>query len=128
MTMRIEALIEHWPSESLLFVRSLPGLQVSGRDAQELQRKTADALRTHLEWLVWHELIERPSGEIDLTVTEQAKAPSESTGPRFVADLAAPSDDEIEIALAVGRATLSEIIDARENGDVDQGEYDRTLH
>jgi hypothetical protein len=112
MNLTFEALIEHWPSESLLFVRNLPGLQVSGRDAQELQQKTTDALRHHLEWLVWHELIARPEGEVDLAVIEQAKAPSESIGPRFVADLVAPTDDEIELALAVGRATLTEIIDS----------------
>lgn len=118
MNMSFEALIEHWPSESLLFVRTLPGLQVSGRDAQELQTKTADALRSYLEWLVWRELIERPEGEINLAVIEQAKSRSESVGPRFNADLIAPTEDEIELALAVGRATLSEIIDS-EDADSD---------
>lgn len=114
MTLRLEALIEHWPSESRLFVRALPGFQVSGRDAQELQRRAGDALQAHLDWLVKRDLIDQPSGEVDLTVTEQARAFSESIGPRFAADLVAPTEQEIESALAVGRAALSDLIDAEE--------------
>jgi hypothetical protein len=114
MTVRFEALIEHWPSESLLFVRALPGFQVSGRDAQELQERVGIALQTHLEWLVERELIDQPTGEIDLAVVEQARAISESIGPLFTADLIAPTEEEIENALAVGRAALSDLIDAQD--------------
>jgi hypothetical protein len=112
MTLRLEALIEHWPGESLLFVRALPGLQVSGHGAADLQRRAGGALQAHLDWLVERDLIDQPSGEVELTVAEEAQALSASIGPLFVADLVAPSDDEVESALAVGRAALSDLIDA----------------
>jgi hypothetical protein len=114
MTLRFEALIEHWPSVSLLFVRALPGFQVSGRDAEELQERVGIALQAHLDWLVARELIDQPSGEVDLAVVEQARSISESIGPLFTADLIAPNEEEVENALAVGRAALSDLIDAQD--------------
>lgn len=117
MTLRLEAMIERWPSQHLLFVRELPGFSVSGRDASELHVRSGDALQAHLDWLVERDLIDAPSGEVDLSVVEEAEAISANAGPRFVADLAHPSDDEIEAALAVGRAALSDLIDAADQTD-----------
>src|SRR3954470_21270381 len=112
MALRLEALIERWPGESMLFVRALPGFQVSGDGAADLQHRAGTALQAHLDWLVERDLIDQPSGEVELKVAEGADAISASIGPLFAADLVAPSEEEIESALAVGRAALSDLIDA----------------
>lgn len=112
MTIHLDALIEHWPGESLLYVRALPGFVAGGSDPGDLQRRAGAALQEHLDWLVEHDLIDAPSGEVELSVAEEADAVSTAIGPRFMADLAAPSEEEIETALAVGRAAISEAIDA----------------
>lgn len=112
MTLRLKALIEQWAEERMLFVRELPGFVVTGRDTAELTARTGEALRRHLEWLLTRELIEEPEGEIDLQLAEEHSSTGDSIGPRFQVDLIAPDEDEIEAALAVGRAALSDFIDA----------------
>ncbi len=112
MTLRLEALVEQWTEERMLFVRELPGFVVAGRDTAELAARTGEALRHHLQWLVSRELIDEPEGEIDLQLTEELSSIGGSIGARFEADLIAPDEDEIEAALAVGRAALSDLIDA----------------
>jgi hypothetical protein len=112
MTLRLEALMEHWPTDSRLYVRDLPGLFVSGRSSVELRERSAGALQAHLDWLVERELVHQPSGEVDLIVVEEKRTAKGQIGPRFDADLVAPSESEIEHALAVGRAALSDLIDA----------------
>src|SRR5689334_987804 len=112
MSIRLEAVIERWPDRYLLYVPSLPGLIVVGDDAGELQRAVSEALKSHLGWLVRHDLIEEPAGEIDLAVIEQARTQNAAVGPLFQTDLPAPSEQEIETALAVARAAVSELIDA----------------
>ena len=95
----------------MLFIRSLPGFVVTGANAGELRERVSDSLRAHLEWLVERELIEQPSGDVDLAVVEDLSAKGK-VGPRFLADLLPPTADEVEQALAVGRAALSDLIDA----------------
>ena len=62
MSIQLEAIIEHWPAESRLYVLSLPGFVVKGADSRALQENVSDALKSHLAWLVRHELIEDPAG------------------------------------------------------------------
>ncbi len=114
MTLRLEAFIEHCGRESLLFVRALPGFQVSGRGAADPRSRSAGALQAHLDWLVERDLIDRLSTEVELVVAGELTSAAGGAGPRFLADLAAPSEDEVESALAVGRAALSDLIDAFE--------------
>jgi hypothetical protein len=116
MTLRLDALIEHWPAESVLYVRALPGFHARGHDPADLQWQSGSALQAHLDWLVERELIDAPSGDVELTIAEEATAPSESIGPTFHADLVAMDDQEIEIALAIGRAAVSDVIDAYDAG------------
>lgn len=115
MTLRLDAVIEHWENEDLLYVRTLPGFFVSGATAQELKRKSGPALQAHLDWLVLRDLIDEPSSEVELNVIEEARATPAGAGPRFDADLVAPNEEEIEAALAVGRAALSDLIDLFES-------------
>lgn len=121
MSIRLEALIEHWPDGSVLYVGSLPGFVVRGHDSAELQRRVSDALQAHLGWLVAHDLIEDPAGEVDLAVVEQARSVSATVGPLFAADLPAPSEGEIETALAIGRAAVSDLIDLADAASAGDG-------
>jgi hypothetical protein len=111
MTLKFDGLIERWGEQRLLFVRQLPGFIVTGSSVRELRERTAGTLEAHLAWLVDRELIEALTGEADLKVLEELPALSTSLGPRFDADLAEPGESEIEGALTVGRAALSDLID-----------------
>lgn len=114
MTLHLDGLIEHWENESLLFVRALPGFQVSGTSAADLRGKSGTALQSHLDWLVDRELIDHPGSEVVLHIAEEEHSSASGKGPQFAADLIPPGEEEIESALAVGRAALSDLIDAYE--------------
>src|SRR5215218_1446709 len=114
MTASLEALVEHWPGEHLLYVRALPGFMVAGEHLSELHRRSSAALQSHLDWLLERDLIDQPSGAIELNVVEEANATASAIGPRFMSDLIPPDAAEIESALAVGRAAVSDLIDAYE--------------
>ncbi len=107
---RYEGLIEEWPSESLLYIPSLPGFIASATTRDELIELSLDALDLHLEWLDGHGYPPALEDEGGLVILEDLKS-DDAIGPRFEADLVEPSPDEIEAALALGRVALSDVID-----------------
>ncbi len=107
----IEALIEEWPSETLLFVRAVPGFQINAPNPDAALIQARESLPVFLEWLRRLELEPPVDAGAALHVAERLVA-SGSQGPRFAADLIAVSEDELELALAAGRALISELIDA----------------
>jgi hypothetical protein len=111
MTIRLDAAIEHWSSEHILYARELPGFLATGSSSADLHRRSGDALQAHLDWLVARDLIDEPAGPVELSMVEEDDANSDAIGPRLMMDLIPPDDAEIETALAVGRAALSDLID-----------------
>jgi hypothetical protein len=114
MTIRYTSLIERRRDASLLFVRALPGFQVVAGSASDLLPRAREAIGHYLDWAAERDLIELSDNVVDLVVGEEAASISPGIGPRFADDLIAPSEEEIEFALAVGRAAVSDLIDAYE--------------
>ena len=103
------AIIEQWTTDTLVYVPALPGLYGKAEsvdDALAILHRTLDPF---LDWLHADELTETrlPSGPI--TVIEARNAAGEA-GPLFTIDSERPDADWLELALAVGRAALSDMI------------------
>lgn len=125
--MRYPAVIEVWSSESLLFVPDLPGFQVNGRSADDAIRLAPSRLLAFLEWLSELELITLPDDGADIEVVETIRSDGDA-GPLFAADERTPGEDQVELALAVGRGEVSDIIEVVSDlGEVGMAEARRIL-
>ena len=108
--MRYEAVVEVWPSQALLFVPGLPGFQVNAESPADAARVAPARLLAFLEWLSDLELIELPSDGAEIEVTATLRADRDA-GPLFAVDERTPGEDHVELALAVGRGEVSDIVE-----------------
>ena len=108
--MRYAAVVEVWPSEALLFIPELPGFQVNAKTPAEAARVAPTRLLAFLEWLSDLELIALPSDGADIEVSETLRADGDA-GPLFAADERTPDEEWVELALAVGRGEVSDIVE-----------------
>ncbi len=115
--MRFYALVEDWPGESKAYFRELPGCLSSAPTYEEAVKTAPVAILTFLKWLKKNELtlIEKDDGEIGVVVKEQLAAVNGLVGPRFEADLAPPSDLEIDDALNVAATTRAALLELYES-------------
>ena len=107
---RYEGVIEAWSDQSLLYIPSLPGFIASAPDRDALIELSLDALDLHLDWLKGHGYPSALEDEAGLVVLEDLDAIGQ-IGPLFTVDLPEPNDEQIELALGVGRVTLSDVVD-----------------
>ncbi len=125
--MRYQAVIEVWSKEALLYVPSLPGFQVNGRTAKDAARVAPARLLAFLEWISDLELIALPTDGADIDVVETLRAEGDR-GPLFAADEPTPEEEQIELALAVGRGEVSDIVElVSDLGEVGMVEARRVL-
>jgi hypothetical protein len=117
MTIQLDALIERWPGEHLLYARELPGFCVAGANSTDLQMRSGNLLQTHLDWLVERDMIDEPASPVELSIVEELDSVSSDAGPRFMVDLVAPDEMEVETALAVGRAAVADLVDMYERAE-----------
>lgn len=103
------ALVEVWPHDVLLFVPSLPGFQVNAESPESAVADARDRIDAYLQWLTEGELADDLPTDADLVVVEELAATG-AAGPIFEMDSSSPEPDEIELALAVGRAALSDLL------------------
>jgi len=106
------ALIEEWPNESLVGFRELPGCLSAAPTAEEAIEKAPAAIVDYLRWLKQNKIffLEREVDSINVVVKERLRA--DRVGPRFEAELIAPTDQEMTNALTVAattRALLAEL-------------------
>lgn len=131
------ALIEELsdPDESLVFFRELPGCFVSAPTTREALQKAPEAIADYVGWLHQQQIffLEEDVSSINVVVKEVLQA--RAVGPRFVADLPAPTDQEIEHALqvaAAARALLVElyndVLPAQRSRAVKPGEWSLADH
>ena len=115
--MRFYALVEDWPGESKAYFRELPGCLSSAPTYEEAVKTAPVAILTFLKWLKKNELtlIEKDDGEIGVVVKERLAAVNGLVGPRFEADLAPPSDLEIDDALNVAATTRAALLELYES-------------
>ena len=103
------AVVEVWPTESLLFIPELPGYLVKESIPDNLAAAAESSVQAYLDWLIEGELIEEMPvrGDVRIAQTLIGKG---GAGPCFELDRQLADDDVRELALAVGRAGLSDLI------------------
>jgi predicted RNase H-like HicB family nuclease len=112
--MELYALVEEWPNESLVGFRELPGCLSTAPTAEEAIQKAPEAITDYLHWLKQNKIffLEEEIHSIKVVVKERLRA--DGVGPRFEAELVAPTDREMANALTVARATGSNAACARD--------------
>ncbi len=105
-----EAVIETWPTETLLFIPALPGFQVNAESPDDAVADAVDRVDAFIHWLGDGELLPDnfPSHE-GISVAETLAA-NGNAGPIFDLDAEPVDEDYAEFALAVGRAALSDLL------------------
>ena len=104
------ALIEQWASETLVFFDGWPGCFVSAATPEEAMAAAPAAVADHLAWLAAHGL-PAPDGPVTrVEVAEHLRPRPGTRGLRFDADLVAPTDEDLERALAVGALACADLI------------------
>lgn len=112
--MQYNALVEEWPGETMVYFRELPGCLSTAPTFEEAIAATPAAIADHIRWLKANELIEETDNDISVVVTERIAAGENGGGPRFDAELAPPSDEEIDMALNVAGMARAELLDLYE--------------
>jgi hypothetical protein len=121
------ALIEIWTSEVLGFIPNLPGLQVSGESVESVITRLDGAVDPYVAWLRDGELVSE-AFSVQPVLLDQVEEARESKGPVFQHDQIAPDDDQVELALGVGRAAVSDLLFVRDDLTADSLiEADRIL-
>jgi uncharacterized damage-inducible protein DinB len=135
--MECYALIEEWsdPDESVVFFRKFPGCFVSTPTTQGAIQQAPGAIAEYARWLQQHHIsfLDEDISSITVVVKEILRA--QSVGPRFEADLPAPTDQELDHAFqvaATARALLAELYNKVEplqrSWAVQPGEWSLTDH
>src|SRR5688572_2278266 len=104
-----QAVVERWPNEMLLFVPSLPGFQINADSSDEALEAASDRIGAYVQWLMDGELAADLSTDEAVMLAEALDADG-AAGPIFQIDASPPDPDETELALAVGRAALSDLL------------------
>ena len=107
--MSLPAIAEVWTSETLVFVPSLPGFQVSATALDSAFEAAYDRIDGFCQWLIEGEVIPAApeSTELDLV---QTLAATGVHGPLFDSDSEPATDEHRELALTIGRAALSDLL------------------
>ena len=108
--MRFDAVIERWSREVQLYVPVLPGFQVTGLSEEAVIETASARIDGFLGWLAELGLLPEVTEAATLRVVEVQESIGDA-GPLFDLDCSVPNETQVELALAVGRAALSEIVD-----------------
>jgi predicted RNase H-like HicB family nuclease len=123
--MKFYALVDEMPGDSMVFFRALPGCFSAAPTAEEAVSKAPEAIFEYLNWLKEQNIffLEEEVSEITLEIKEHLQGGR--VGPRFEADLPAPTNQEIDHALSVA-VTVRTLLIGLYNG-VPLGQRGRVL-
>src|SRR5712692_5004997 len=133
--MELYALVEVWPNESLVSFRELPGCLSTAPTAEEAIQKASEAIADYLRWLKQNTIffLEEEINSINVVVKERLHA--DRVGPRFEAELVAPTDREMANALTVAATArvllaelYNEVLPAQRSRAFKPGEWSLTEH
>ncbi len=113
--MQYQALVEEWPGECMAYFRELPGCLSAAPTCEEAIAAAPAAITAHLRWLKSNGLLDQVDRGIEVVVRERIAIGSEQKGPLFEADLAAPTDEEIDNALNVAAVARTDLIELYES-------------
>lgn len=107
--MDVYALVEEWLRESLVSFRELPGCLAAAPTTEEALQKAPEAIAAYLGWLQQSNIyfLDEAITPVNVVVKERVRA--DRVGPRFAADLVAPTDREMENALAVAATARAQL-------------------
>lgn len=110
---RTTAIIESWPQEVRLYVPALPGFQVNAPSQADALAIARDAVGGFIAWLDAYELHPGidPAAPFDVIETLAAEG---AAGPLFDADRQTAARAPFELALAVARVMIGDLIDRYE--------------
>lgn len=112
--MQFHALIEEWPGESMAYFRELPGCFSSASTSEGAMQAAPEAIESYFRWLKENGIVLFEEVDpLSVVLAERLSNASESAGPLFIADRAAPDDQEIDNALnvaATARALIIELV------------------
>jgi predicted RNase H-like HicB family nuclease len=133
--MECNALVEEWPGESIVSFRELPGCFSTAPTTQEAIQQAPEAIAAYLRWLKQNDLLVLEEEVTKMNVVVKERLRGDHVGPRFEADLPAPTDREIDIALnvaATARALLivlyNEVLPAQRSRALKPDEWSLTEH
>ena len=114
--MRFHALIEEWPSQSVVFFRELPGCTITAQTTAAAIGAASAAIERYLRWLKKNDIpLEEDGSPTSIVVQERLSSLGNNRGPLFAADRTGPSDLEIDFALNVAATTRALIIEVATN-------------
>ena len=110
--MQFRALIEEWPGESISYFRELPGCISTAPTTEAALQAAPLAIGKYFSWLKENGIVlfEEEVNPISVVLAERLSS-LENAGPLFIADRAAPDDQEIDNALNVAATTRALIIE-----------------
>jgi len=108
--MQLRALVEVWPSETLVYIQELPGALASGATTEEALAALADAVEAHLGWLAGNGFAFDAAEAIGIEVVEQMIA-GDGVGPLFALDRETLYDARLNLALRIGALARRDLID-----------------
>jgi hypothetical protein len=113
--MQFHALIEEWPSESMVYFRELPGCLSAASTSEAALQGTPTVVEDYFRWLKKNEIVlfEEEVNPLNVVLAERLKSIEPDSGPLFATDRAAPDDLEIDNALnvaATARALIIELV------------------
>lgn len=112
--MHYQALIEEWPHEYMAFFRALPGCFSSAPTYEEAMAAAPSTIASYLRWLKTNGLCDEIDPQVEVIVKERLAAKDGNIGPRFEADLAPVSDEEIDRALNIAAAARTDLLELYE--------------
>lgn len=109
--MECYALIEEWPTESLVSFRELPGYLSAAPTTEEAIEKAPEAIAAYLRWLKQNNIyfLQEESNSINVVVKERLRA--DQVGPLFESELIAPTDQEMTNALMVAATARARLVE-----------------
>jgi hypothetical protein len=122
-----EAVVEVWPSETVLYVPVLPGFFTKGRTVGEAFQRAGNTIDAYASWLVDDEFLETPPKPGPVFILQEL-AGQDGAGPFFDIDHDPPEEDFLEVALAIGREFTSELLYQFDNAPAGhRDEFERIL-
>lgn len=109
--MILQALIEEWPNESIIYVDELPGVIARGHPLGIAIEALPDAIEDHLSWMAAHGFDVRRFAGSDVEIAEQLPAATGTGGPLFDADRAIVSTEQLAEAFAVMALARRDLVD-----------------
>lgn len=109
--MILQALVEEWPEESVIYVDELPGVIARGHPPSVAIETLPDVIEDHLNWLAAHGFDVQLFAGASVAIAEHVPARTDIGGPLFDADRTTVSSGHLTETLAVAALARRDLVD-----------------